>query len=48
MCRTDGAVLLHNVPTVVGPGWAVLAPVLNTIVCWLVFHRAEFRFAENI
>jgi ABC-type polysaccharide/polyol phosphate export permease len=42
-------VLLYGRLPAAGPfGWAAGSAVLILLGAWLVFHRAEFRFAENI
>jgi ABC-type polysaccharide/polyol phosphate export permease len=43
------ALLLHGTLPPAGPfAWAAGVSVLTLIVAWVVFHRAEFRFAESI
>jgi homopolymeric O-antigen transport system permease protein len=42
------AVLLLNSPPSAAFGWAAAASVVALLMAWVVFHRAEFQFAENI
>lgn len=43
------AILLHGTLPAAGPfAWAAAVSVVLLAVSWLAFHRAEFRFAENI
>jgi ABC-type polysaccharide/polyol phosphate export permease len=43
------AILLHGTLPAAGPfAYAAAVSVVLLIVSWLAFHRAEFRFAENI
>jgi len=41
-------ILLHRLPDGLPFGAAALASLVLLGVCWLTFHRAEYRFAENV
>jgi lipopolysaccharide transport system permease protein len=40
--------LLHKPPDLISFGLASAFSIGMFVVCWFAFHRAEFRFAENI
>jgi len=43
------SLLLHGTLPPAGPfAWAAGVSALTLVVAWVVFHRAEFRFAESI
>jgi len=43
------ALILHGQLPAAGPfGYAIAVSVVLLAVCWLMFHRAEFQFAERI
>jgi ABC-type polysaccharide/polyol phosphate export permease len=42
------AVLLLNEPPPASLAWAAALAVASLVLAWVSFHRAEFRFAENI
>jgi ABC-type polysaccharide/polyol phosphate export permease len=41
------AILLGRLPGS-GFGWATVTALVTLVVAWAVFHRAEFKFAENV
>ena len=41
-------ILLNRPPDLVSFGLTAVLSVVLLVVCWVTFHRAEFKFAENI